>query len=75
MEVEVPRGVLLIEAKVNCLECQFLNRPNPGEDVFMCLRSLKMISNELDEPIKCGGFDDLQVNWSPRYIERVGNYV
>lgn len=75
MEVEVPRGVLLIETKVNCLECQFLNRPNPAEDRFVCLRDLRMITNELDEPIRCDGFDDLRVHWAPSFIERVGNYV
>ncbi len=75
MEVEDPREELLIETKVNCLECQFLYKPNPVEESFVCLRSLKRITNELDEPIKCEGFDELKVYWSPRYIERVGNYV
>jgi hypothetical protein len=73
MEVRFP-GVPVFEDKVNCLECQFLNRPNPVEDVFMCLRSLKMISNELDELIKCGGFDDLKVLWVPSYVKSSGIY-
>ena len=75
MEVEVSRGVLVIETKVNCLECQYLIRPNPAEDRFVCLRDLTRITNELDELIRCDGFDDLKVQWIPSFIERVGNYV
>jgi hypothetical protein len=75
MEVEVRGGVLYIKAKVNCLECQFLHRPNPDEDVFICLRSLKTVTHELDEPIFCEGFDELRVHWVPSYDNRVGTYV
>ena len=75
MEVEVPRGVLFIEARVNCLECQYLHKPNPAEDSFMCLKSLQRITHELDEPFTCKGFDDLQVNWVPLYVERTGAYT
>ena len=75
VEVEDPREELLIETKVNCLECQFLYRPNPVEDNFVCLRNLKRITNELDETIMCEGFYELKVYWSPNYIEQNGNYV
>ena len=74
MEVQVPGGVLVIETQVNCLECQYLYRPNPDEDSFLCLRSLKLITHELDAPVVCGGFDELTVYWNPRYIESSGIY-
>ena len=75
MEVEVRGGVLYVKAMVNCLECQYLHRPNPVEDRFVCLRDLSRITNELDEPIRCDGFDELKVHWIPSFIERVGTYV
>lgn len=75
MEVEVPGRVLIIETQVNCLECQYLYRPNPDEDIFMCLRSLQMVTHELDEPFVCGGFEELKVHWNPWYVESSGIYI
>ena len=75
MEFEVPGGVLIFESKGNCLECQFLHRPNQDEDVFICLKSLKIIAHELDEPIGCEGFEEITNYWMPRYIDVYGNYA
>ncbi len=75
MEDEVRGGVLFITTMVNCLECQFLHKPNPVEESFVCLRNLKRITNELDDPIMCEGFDELKIYWSPKYIEQTGNYA
>jgi hypothetical protein len=74
MEVRVP-GVLVFEDRVNCLECQYLNRPNPAEDSFVCLRNLERVTRELDEPFGCDGFEELKIYWTPQYVERVGTYV
>ena len=59
MEVEVQGRVLVFETSVCCLECQYLHRPNPVEESFLCLRSLEMVTRELDEPFGCNGFDGL----------------
>ena len=41
------------EPEINCLECQYLHRPNPGEDIYLCLRTLENIIHEIDEYILC----------------------
>jgi hypothetical protein len=74
MEVRFP-GVPVFEDRINCLECQFLHRPNPVENSFVCLRNLKLVIHELDEPVGCEGFEELKVYWTPQYVERVGTYV
>ncbi len=50
---------------ITCLECQHLHRPNPVEDIFMCLRSLRLVEHELDEGVVCGGFDEIAAEWAP----------
>ena len=75
MEFEVPGGVLVFESKGNCLECQFLNRPNPDEDTFICLKTLKTITHELDDPVGCEGFEEITNYWMPIYLEAYGTYA
>jgi hypothetical protein len=75
MEFEVTGGVPVFESKGNCLECQYLHRPNPEEDSFICLRNLRVITHELDEPVGCEGFDEIRTFWVPHYIDVYGNYT
>ena len=75
MEFEVPGGSMIFDSKGNCLECQFLHRPNPDEDKFMCLRNLRAITHELDDNIGCEGFEEITNFWMPQYIEPYGNYA
>ena len=75
MEVEVQGNVLVYETTVCCLECQYLHRPNPAEESFLCLKSLEKVSRELDEPAGCNGFDELKSFWAPRFVESLGVFV
>ncbi len=52
----------------SCLECQHLFRPNPVEDHFLCLRTLKEVKHELDMPVECDGFEELLLHWTPVYV-------
>ena len=74
MEIDDP-SILFTEARVNCLDCQFLNRPNPTEDIFMCLKTLNNVKHELDEQIRCDGFEVIKMNWELNYIENYGNFM
>lgn len=67
--------MLVFEDKANCLDCQYLHRPNPVEDKFLCLRSLEQITHELDEAILCAGFEDLKIYWAPLFIEETKSYL
>lgn len=75
MEVEVKGRVLVYDTTVCCLECQYLHRPNPDEDSFLCLRSLEAVTHELDEPAGCNGFEEIMAYWVPRFVERLGVYA
>ena len=75
MDAETHGGLLVFETVVNCLECQYMHRPNPEEDVFICLRSLELIAHEIDDPIQCGGYEDLKLYWSPMFVEETRSYV
>ena len=75
MESEVPHGVFFYETRATCLECQYLHRPNPSEDVYLCLRSLENIQHELDTPVICYDYEDMKQNWTPIYISEVGHYT
>ncbi len=68
MESVVPRGDFVYETKVMCLECQQLHRPNPSEDVYLCLWSLENIQHELDFPVICYDYEDMKPSWKPIYI-------
>ena len=61
--------LLIPNIKVNCLECQHLHNPNPGEDKYLCLRDLAQVKHELDEWIICEGFEEILTYWTPLYIE------
>lgn len=56
MEFEVFGQVFVSESSINCLECQHLYQPNPGEDILICLRTLKTISHEIEDVFECEGF-------------------
>ena len=75
MESEVPHGVVFNETKSTCLECQYLHRPNPSEDVYLCLRSLETVQHELDTPVLCFKYENMRSYWTPIYISEVGHYT
>jgi len=63
------KQLLKIKVKVNCLDCQYLHNPNPGEDNYICLIELAQIEHELDEWIICGDFEEITAYWKPHYIK------
>ena len=63
------------EPEINCLECQYLHRPNPGEDSYLCLRTLENIIHEIDEYILCLKFELIRSYWKPVHINDLKNYV
>ena len=73
MESTVHRNPLLYETKATCLECQYLHKPNPSEDIYLCLCSLENIQHELDFPIICYDYEDLKQLWNPIYIDEALN--
>lgn len=75
MESEVPRGVFVYETSATCLECQYLHKPNPSEDLYLCLCSLKNIQHELDFPVICYDYEDMKPSWKPIYIAETLNYT
>lgn len=68
-------NVFPYEAPGCCLECQFLYQPNPGEDVFVCLRTLDRIMHEIDGEIECCGFEEMWSMWVPEFIAELDCYV
>ena len=66
--------MLKLGTRVNCVECQYIHMPNPGEEIFLCLRTMEKIVHEIDESIQCRGFEEIQINWAPKYVEQLGNY-
>ena len=63
------------EPQISCLECQYLHRPNPSEDVYLCLRTLESIVHEIDDDVKCLEFELIRAYWKPVYINILRNYV
>ena len=59
----------------SCIECQYLHRPNPSEDIYICLRDLKEISHEIDENVKCKMFNFIQALWKPIYLKEYKNFI
>ena len=75
MESVVPRNPFFYETKATCLECQYLHRPNPSEDVYLCLCSLENIQHELDFPVICYDYEDIKQSWMPIYLAETQNYT
>ena len=75
MRVQISDDQIFIEALVNCLECQYLHRPNPNEDQYLCLRNLEKIIHEIDMQVPCFEFEGIIGYWKPVYLEEYKNYV
>ncbi len=75
MESVVPRGEFFYETKATCLDCQQLYRPNPSEDVYLCLCSLETIQHELDFPVICYDYEDMRQHWKPIFIAESLGYT
>ena len=75
MESVVPRSGFYYETKATCLECQQLHRPNPSEDVYLCLCSLENIQHELDFPVICYEYEDMKPFWTPIFIAESLSYA
>ena len=75
MESVVPRSGFYYETKATCLECQQLHRPNPSEDVYLCLCSLENIQHELDFPVICYEYEDMKPFWTPIFIAESLSYT
>ena len=60
---------------VRCLECMFLHQPNPVEDQYLCLRTLREVRHELDEPIECRGFKLVPYVWVPTFVGKTKSYA
>ena len=71
MEIEVFGQVLVSDSSINCLECQHLYQPNPGEDILICLRTLRTISHEIENVFECEGFEELKTHWTPVYVPEI----
>lgn len=63
------------QIKVSCIECQYLHRPNPVEDIYLCLRDLKEIRYEIDDDINCIKFGFIEAEWVPVYLNEYKSYV
>lgn len=61
--------------QTSCIECQYLHRPNPTEDIYLCLRDLKVISHEIDEYNNCIKFGYIQADWEPIYLNEYKSYI
>lgn len=75
MESEVASGIFYYETEATCLECQYLHRPNPSEDSYLCLCSLEAIQHELDFPVICYNYEDMKQSWNPIYIAENLSYT
>jgi hypothetical protein len=75
MSVIISNGDIFFETQVNCLECQYLHRPNPDEDHYLCLRTLEEIFHELDEYMTCFGYAVIETHWKPILVEECQNYI
>jgi hypothetical protein len=71
MEFEVFGQVFVSKSGINCLECQHLYQPNPGEEILICLRTLDTISHEIEDVFGCDGFEELKSSWDPVYVPEV----
>jgi hypothetical protein len=49
--------------------------PNPSEEIYMCLKTLLTILNEIDEPLRCPDFLEVQPIWIPEYIKEYEGYI
>lgn len=64
-----------LESRVNCLECQHLYQPNPEEDVLICLRTLGIITHEIEDILECWGFEELKDTWTPVYLPEIAGIM
>lgn len=53
----------------------FLHQPNPVEDQYLCLRTLREVRHELDEPIECRGFKLVPYVWVPTFVGKAKSYA
>jgi hypothetical protein len=70
-----PREGVFIELRATCLECQYLHRPNPSEDVYICLCTLETIQHELDFPVICYNYEEIETSWKLVYIAESLNFT
>ena len=75
MENRILPKVFPYESYCCCLECQFLNQPNPEESIFLCLRTLETIEHEIDIEIDCEGYEEISSFWEPIYLDNLQTYV
>lgn len=65
---------MLSHDAVKCVECQHLHMPNPIEDIYICLCTLKTITHEIDESPRCSDFEEIKSIWIPIYTLKHKNY-